>query len=413
MIVRQIAIADVKVERERFRGATGDMKGLQKSLEIYGQLEPIILDDKNELIAGFRRMTAAAALGWTHISAVLQGEVPELLAREMELEENIQREQMTWQERERAIAELDRIKSEKDPNWTQSKTAAAIGPSVDQRDVSQAKQITKMMELFPEIAKAKSKNQALSWIAAKADKIIRRQAIGRNKVDYADIESRIILGDSVDVIKTVPDESFHAIITDPPFGIDYDRRTEGQIGTMNAYKDDAENYERLLTMAPDLYRVIKPNGWLIWFLGISWYERCKEVFREAGFIVDEIPVIWDRSEGRSYTIRPDRYFGRSYDIALHCIKGEPQMVERSKPNIIRVKPVEGDERDLLVERPVGLYAELIRRLTISGETVADFFVGSGSCPAAAAMLGREFFGVEQNPERRAIALEKIRSHAAT
>jgi DNA modification methylase len=66
---------------------------------------------------------------------------------------------------------------------------------------------------------------------------------------------------------------------------------------------------------------------------------------------------------------------------------------------------------MLVERPVELYAELIKHLTIPGEVVADFFAGSGSCPAAAHSLGRDFFAVEKNPERRAAAIQKTKAYA--
>ena len=85
-------------------------------------------------------------------------------------------------------------------------------------------------------------------------------------------------------------------------------------------------------------------------------------------------------------------------------------MQRNKSNIIRVKPVENTERETLVERPMELYAEIIRRLTVEGETVADFFVGSGSCPAAAASLGRDFFGCELDPSRRAYAMNKIKAN---
>jgi DNA modification methylase len=163
-------------------------------------------------------------------------------------------------------------------------------------------------------------------------------------------------------------------------------------------------------MAPDMYRVLKPNAFAIWFLGISWYERCKDAFRAAGFTVDEIPIIWDRSDGRTFTSRPDRWFGRGYDIALHMVKGEPRLAQTGKHNIIRVTPVPSSERDVLVERPVELYQELIRRTTIEGEIVADFFVGGGGCPAAAASLRRGYFGVEMSEERRAKGITKIRAY---
>ena len=56
-----------------------------------------------------------------------------------------------------------------------------------------------------------------------------------------------------------------------------------------------------------------------------------------------------------------------------------------------------------------LYQEFIRRLTVEGEVVLDLFVGSGSCPAAAASLKRQYLGVELSAERRAVAVKKIQA----
>lgn len=410
MEVRMVDIDSIIVKADRFREANGQkVEDIAGSLLRFGQLQPIIIDRDNTLVDGLHRLTATRANGSRVIAAIFRDEVDEYFLREMELEANLQRQELTWQERERAIAMLHKLKTERDPNWNQQKTQQVVG-AARQADVSEAVQLTKMMEVFPELAKAKSKNQALSWMKSKAKTIVRAQEVKDNVIDFEGIEKKIVLGNSIEVIKTIPDESFNAIITDPPFGINYDRRKEGTSGSLTDYKDDEESYRKLLSMAPDLYRVLKKDGWLVWFFGISWYQEVKETFKAAGFTVDEIPIIWDRSDGRAFTIRPDRYFGRVYDVALHCIKGDPQMVQRSKPNIIKVPPVGNDERELMVERPVELYAELIRRLTVPGEIVADFFVGSGSCPAAAASTGRDYFGVELNPERRAYALNKIKAH---
>ncbi len=405
-----VAISDIVVSRERMREDVGDVEDLAQSLMTFGQLQPVIIDSSKELIAGFRRFTAAQLNGWTQIWAVTPDDldVDMLLAREIELEENIRRKQMTWHEEQRAIVEIGRLRKERDPAWGQAQTAQVA--NISQNRVSEAETLVKMMDLFPELKEAKNKSQAMSWAKAKSSNIVRIMDVQSKPAQYKSIEERLWLGDSTELIRGVPDESINAIITDPPFGINFDERKTGSIGSLTDYEDGEESYLRLLAMGPEMYRVLKPNGWLVWFLGISWYERAKVAFREAGFTVDEIPIIWDRSGGRNYTTRPDRYFARSYDIALHCIKGDPQIIQRNKSNIIRVAPVTNDERLALVERPVELYAELIRRLTVAGETVADFFTGSGSCLAAAASLGRDYFGCELSPERRAIAIKKIEAH---
>lgn len=409
---RYIKIEDVKVTRERFRPAE-KLEGLSASLKTFGQLQPIVIDGFGELSAGFRRLNAAMAAGWTEIWCMIKDEMrgDDLLARAVEIEENVQREEMTWQQKVKAYAELDRLKKILDPKWSQTQTAVVFG--VERSRINEAVRVDKMMALFPELAKAKNMTQANSWALQKISQVSRIKEVKDAPEVFSEIEERIVLGDSVETIKSIPAGQFKLILTDPPFGINYDSRKAGTEQSATAYQDDEESYRRLLSMASDLYRVLKPDGWLIWFLGPTWYERCKITFREVGFTVDEMPVIWNRSSGRCYTIRPDRYFPRGYDMALHCIKGDPQMTPYGRgkgSNVLTFDPVDNNERELLVERPVDMYQELIKRLTFEGEVVADFFVGSGSVPAAAASLKREYFGCERDPARRAVALNKIRAY---
>lgn len=410
MKVFPIKLEEITINRERFRGATGDMEGLATSLVRFGQLQPIIVEENGELVDGFRRYNAALMNGWTELFAVKRGDIDEVLARELELETNIQRQDMSWLEKANAVKEIDRLKRLRDPSWNQTKTAIVAGLGPNNNRVSEAIKIANMAELFPELKKAKSFRQAKNMAEAKAALIERKVEIKAAPEDYKEIEERLVHGDSREVIKTIESNRFRAIITDPPFGINYDERIAGTVGEATAYEDSEEYYRTLLGMAPELYRVLKEDGFLIWFLGISWYEEAKQTFRKAGFIVDECPIIWNRSEGRCFTNRPDRYFARGYDIALHCIKGDPKLVQKGKPNVLTIKPVDSDDREALVERPVELYEELIRRTTFEGEEIADFFAGSGSCPAAAEKSRRKWFACELSSDRRAIALNKIRSY---
>jgi hypothetical protein len=405
---------DVVIPPDRFRDVNEKAaEDRAASMVKYGQLQSILVrkldDGRFELVAGLHR-TEGAKLNGSHVRAELSEEADPITLREMELEENLSRLDMHWLEREKAIAEIHRMRMARDPNWTQVQTQV-LTKAARQGDVSEAIKLVEMTKLFPELGEAKSKHQAMSWAKAKADLVMRVQEVrDADPAEYAGIEACITLGDSVDVIKTIPDHTFHAVITDPPFGIDYDSRKAGTESSLSTYKDDEERYIRLLTMAPDLFRVIRPNGWLVWFFGMSWYGEVKRVFSDAGFTVDELPVVWNRSGGRCHTNRPDRYFTRGYDVAIHAFKGEPQIIRRGLPNVITVDPVPTNERELTVERPIELYEELITRLTVPGEYVADFFPGSGSCLAACAKNGRRYYGNELDPERRAVAIKKVKAY---
>ena len=59
------------VVRKRIRKELGDISGLMESMKTYGQLTPIIINRRYELIAGFRRLQAARRLQWQSIEAVM------------------------------------------------------------------------------------------------------------------------------------------------------------------------------------------------------------------------------------------------------------------------------------------------------------------------------------------------------
>ncbi len=86
----QVNIKDIIIKK-RARKDEGDLTKLMESLDKIGQLNPIILNSKMELIAGFRRLTAAKKLGWTKINATIIEihDKADMLA--IEIDENVQR----------------------------------------------------------------------------------------------------------------------------------------------------------------------------------------------------------------------------------------------------------------------------------------------------------------------------------
>ena len=86
----QVNIKDIIIKK-RARKDEGDLTSLMESLDKIGQLNPIILNSKMELIAGYRRLSAAKKLGWTKISATILEihDKADMLA--IEIDENVHR----------------------------------------------------------------------------------------------------------------------------------------------------------------------------------------------------------------------------------------------------------------------------------------------------------------------------------
>ena len=105
-----VAIADIKIKK-RVRQDLGDIEGLMKSLDLYGLLNPVIINTKNELIAGHRRLEAAKRLGWQNIRVIQIDITDKLSLLELEMEENIQRLDFTEDELRDGLAKLDKLRN--------------------------------------------------------------------------------------------------------------------------------------------------------------------------------------------------------------------------------------------------------------------------------------------------------------
>lgn len=108
----KIPISQIKVgERQRSIGSSeeetlGDVQSLADSMARVGQIHSIGLRSNNELVWGRRRLAAATLLGWPDIEATVRDDLTTEMAYEIELEEDVRREQRTWQSEVISVASL-------------------------------------------------------------------------------------------------------------------------------------------------------------------------------------------------------------------------------------------------------------------------------------------------------------------
>lgn len=103
--MNELGLSLVKVG-DRRREDYGDMGALAESIRRYGLLHPIVVDADDNLVAGGRRLEAVRQLGWISVPVRRLGELSETEMREIELEENLQRKELTAIERSRNLVAL-------------------------------------------------------------------------------------------------------------------------------------------------------------------------------------------------------------------------------------------------------------------------------------------------------------------
>ncbi len=116
----QLPIDKIEIQAKRQRTNLGDTNSLATSLASVGQLQPIVVSAETSpsgevryiLVAGERRLEAAKSLNWTHIEAIEKANLDSHMRHKIELEENIRRKDLTWQEMVQAYAELAELSTQ-------------------------------------------------------------------------------------------------------------------------------------------------------------------------------------------------------------------------------------------------------------------------------------------------------------
>ena len=99
-----VPIADIVVKRdERQRRELTDIHVLADSIRRLGLIHPVVVTREMELVAGERRYAACSLLGWTHIPVQWVDELDPLQLQAIELEENVKRQDIPWQDQVQAV----------------------------------------------------------------------------------------------------------------------------------------------------------------------------------------------------------------------------------------------------------------------------------------------------------------------
>lgn len=212
-------------------------------------------------------------------------------------------------------------------------------------------------------------------------------------------ENKLIHGDSLTVLRQMEPESVDAIITDPPYGINYVSPTGARI------QNDTAPFIWFLY---DAFRVLKPGssgrGTLVCFTRWDVQQVFIDAIRLAGFIVKS-EVIWDKMQHGMGDLKSQ--FAPSHENIIFAVKGKFSFPGHRPKDLITHRKLPGSQMIHPTEKPVPLLADLITAVTKPGDLILDPFAGSGSTLVAAKKTGRRFTGIELDDVHYAKAQRRI------
>ena len=207
-----------------------------------------------------------------------------------------------------------------------------------------------------------------------------------------DLENRVIEGDCLRVLPTIPEASVGLVLTDPPYLVGYRDRAGRTIS-------GDKSSEWLRPAFAEIYRVLRPDSFCISFFGWTRPELFGAAWKAAGF----------RIEGHFAAVKDypssAHYVRRCHEQAYLLAKGQPEIPAMPISDVLRWKY--SGNRLHPTQKPVSTLLLLVNAFSKPSDLVLDPFAGSGSSLVAARLAGRRYIGIEKRPEYARAAGERL------
>lgn len=435
------SLIDIPSNRQRREIPLASLQELKAKILEFGLLHAPVAQRQEDgrfiLVAGERRLKTLDLIHAEgnafefNLELYLPGEIPlielsrdfDLIERQgAELSENIDRVELPWQDRIKAIAFIHQLKMEVNPGQSYAETARAIvesasaatGPSssatsasVDyvRKRVAEANVVAQHLS-DPSIAKARNATEAFNLVIAKEQKAFQAELIKRRgAIISAQIEVRH--GSLLEILPQLESGIFDTILADPPYGIGVDSGGFRQRTVHHHnYEDTPDAAKALLqVIVSEGFRVAKLRANMFIFCDIDLFQWLKDTCLRAGWDPFRTPITWGKSDSEGMAPWGREGFRRTTEWILFARKGQKGLFH-PPIDYLRHNRVGRDEREYGPEKPESLLRELLSCSTLPGDYILDPCCGSGSTLAAARSLKMRALGIESDERAFNISLVK-------
>lgn len=395
-----LPISDITVNREgRQRRDIADVNDLIDSISRLGLINPICITRDKQLVAGERRLSAVRQLGWTHIACQFIDELDDAALRAIELEENIKRKQLDWQDECHAVNEYHELRKSEKPDWSLEDTGNALGyvkAAISDR-IRVAKEIASGNQRVIEAPRFSTARGIVDRKNARLDAVALEDFKATAKTSPEEAPPSIITADFVKWSETYSGPKFNFIHCDFPYGIGADKFNQGSAPTHGGYDDSEETYWRLCTsLCAHIDTLLSQSAHIMFWFSMHYYNDTIEFFnRHSDLVFDPFPLVWLKSDNIGILPDPQRGPRRIYETALFGSRGDRKIV-RAKSNAYSAPSVRDTHMSI---KPEPMLKHFIEMFVDESTAFLDPTCGSGSSVRAAESLGAAHVtGLEINEE---------------
>lgn len=202
--------------------------------------------------------------------------------------------------------------------------------------------------------------------------------------DYKDENTWLMLGDCLDRMKEIPDNSVDMVLTDIPY--DNVNRASNGLRSLDKGKADIMTFN-LREFSQECLRVSR--GYSVIFCGKEQFSCIYTFFAEEKGTVR--PIIWEKSNPSP--MNGQYIYLSGVEMAVWFKKSGHKTFNAHCKNSVFKFP-NGRSKLHPTEKNMLLWEEILKDCTDAGQVVLDACMGSGTTGVACKNLNREFIGIE-------------------
>lgn len=222
-------------------------------------------------------------------------------------------------------------------------------------------------------------------------------------IDVESITNQIINADCLDILKELPDKSIDLLLTDAPYGMNF-QSNHRHLKHKKIENDDNLNW--LLEWCEQIARVVKEKSHLYFFC--SWHNVDVFKYEIEKYIKVKNILIWAKNNTGMGDLFND--YAPQYEMILYCNPNNKPLNYGRDSNILRFNRTNNENHP--TEKPLDLMSYLISKSSVEGDLVLDTF--AGSCPVAIAChnLKRRFICIEKDYDYWKASVERLKNAQA-
>jgi len=218
---------------------------------------------------------------------------------------------------------------------------------------------------------------------------------------------RLLCGDSTnaeDVARVMAGERADAVVTDPPYGIDY--VTNHRTWRTHIAKPLANDNHVPIECLSALPQILNDGAAVYWFCTEHGIAPFYEAIEELG-LKPKRCLVWDKGNWAAGDLEGD--WGVQTEYIAWAAYGDHKLRGSRPSNLLAFNRWVAAARDVdhPTQKPIDLISFIIEKSSDNGNVIYDPFLGSGTTMVACEQLGRQGRGIEIAPEYCSVSLERM------